>query len=438
MTHQCAFPRSLVAAMFAVAILAHAPFAATQSESVIHTFQGTSKTDGNGPYGLVADSKGNLYGATYGGGRYAWGTVYKLAPPATQGGAWTQSVLYSFTGAADGGGPGGGLYLDPKSNKIYGTTLHGGSGLGTVFELSPGKPWTETVLHNFEGGKDGTYPNGGLISDGHGTLYGTTSGGGSDQYGVVFRLSPPAQSGAVWNEAILYAFQGGGTNATIPFAGLVMDSKGSLYGTATTGGAGTEVCDAGCGAVFQLTPPANGKGPWTESVLYSFQGYTDGQYPVASLIFDGQGALYGTTEMGGIGGVECGCGTVFKLTPPAGQGAVWTESVLWVFSGGTDGGFPYANLIFDSTGALYSTTAYGGGTQNLCGGAIEYGCGTAFKLAPPSAQGGAWTETVLHAFQRGNDGMYPIAPLVLVGSTFYGTSYLGGSHGVGTVFEITP
>jgi uncharacterized repeat protein (TIGR03803 family) len=423
---------------FALLILGCAVFSTAQTEGVIHAFQSANKKDGDGPYGLVADSKGNLYGATFYGGSHSQGAVYKLSPPAQPGGAWTQSVLYSFTGGADGGEPSGSLFLDARNNHIYGTTSYGGGGVGVVYELTPGKPWTETVLHNFGFGKDGAFPNGGLITDGHGTLYGTTSGGGSDQYGVVFRLSPPAKSGGVWSEAILYTFQGGGTNATIPSAGLVMDSTGSLYGTTTTGGAGGENCDAGCGAVFQLTPPADGKGPWTERVLYSFQGGSDGQYPAASLVFDSAGALYGTTQKGNLAGVQCGCGTVFKLTPPATQGGVWTESVLWAFTGGTDGGFPNSSLIFDSTGALYSTTAYGGGTQDICGGAIEYGCGTAFKLTPPSVQGGAWTENVLHAFQSGSDGSYPFAPLVQVGSTFYGTTYLGGSRGAGTVFEITP
>jgi uncharacterized repeat protein (TIGR03803 family) len=436
MTRRFPFSSSLIAvvflaALFAVLMFAGATFAAAQTESVIHAFQSTSKTDGNGPYGLVADNKGNLYGVTYGGGRYAWGTVYKLTPPAKQGGAWTQSVLYSFTGAADGGGPTGNLYLDPKNN-IHGTTTHGGIGSGVVFELSPGKPWTETVLHNFVGGKDGIYPNGGLISDGHGTLYGTTSGGGSDEYGIVFRLSPPTKSGDAWTEATLYAFQGGGTDALGPVAGMVRDASGALYGTTEDGG------ENNLGAVFKLTPPSGGKGSWSESVLYSFTGYTDGQYPVASLIFDGNGALYGTTVSGGVGAGQCGCGTIFQLTPPDGGSGPWTENTLYTFNGSGDGANPTDNLIFDSTGALYGTASLGGNTALSCFIGVNNGCGIAFKLNPPSTQGGTWAQSVLHTFQDGSDGAYPIAPLVQVGTTFYGTTYEGGQRGLGTVFEIAP
>lgn len=421
----------LFAKLLAVVVIAGASLASAQTESVIHAFQSSSKHDGVGPYGVVADSNGALYGVTYGGGKYGQGTVYKLSPPAIQGGTWKQSLLYTFTGGADGGGPSGTLFLNPRNNKIYGTTVRGG-GAGLVFELTPGKTWTETVIHTFAGGRDGVYPNGGLISDGHGTLYGTTSAGGSDQYGVVFRLSPPAQPGGAWNEAVLYAFQGGGTDALAPSSGLLMDASGALYGTTPVGGAN------GLGAVYKVTPPAGGRGSWTESVLYSFAGYTDGIEPLANPIFDGKGALYGTTEFGGVAAGVCGCGTVFQLTPPAGGSGPWTETTLYAFNGTADGASPNAGLIFDSAGALYGTASLGGDDTVVCFSGQNRGCGTAFKLSPPSTQGGAWTQSVLHTFENGGDGGYPIAPLLQVGTTFYGTTYLGGTPNVGTVFEITP
>jgi uncharacterized repeat protein (TIGR03803 family) len=399
-----------------------------QTETVLHSFQSNSKTDGNGPYGLVADSRGALYGVTYGGGRYAQGSVFKLSPPATQGGAWKQSVLYSFTGNADGGGPSGSLVLDSASDKLYGTTTHGGGGVGVIFELTPGAPWTETVLHTFGYGKDGIYPDAGLISDGHGTMYGTTSSGGTDDNGTVFRLSPP-KAGSSWTETPIYSFQGGGTDGWSPEASLVMDANDALYGTTSAGG------ENNVGAVFKVTPPDGGHGPWTESVIYSFTGGADGEEPEASLIFDSSGSLYGTTFGGGVTGGQCGCGTVFELTPPSGGSGLWTENTLYTFTDGTDGAEPRANLISDSTGALYGTTT-AGGTQTECAGELP-GCGTVFELSAPG-EGGSRTFSVLHAFQNGSDGAYPIAPLLLVGGNFYGTTYLGGEKGIGTVFEIVP
>jgi uncharacterized repeat protein (TIGR03803 family) len=243
----------------------------------------------------------------------------------------------------------------------------------------------------------------------------------------------------------LYSFSGS-SDGGIPFAGLVSDSAGTLYGTTEEGG--NKNCTIypgnGCGTVYELTPPTTTNGTWTETVLYRFSG-SDGAVPAAGLIADGTGTLYGTTEFGGNSNVVCvngySCGTVFKLTPPGTSGGTWTETVLYSFSG-SDGEFPLAGLIFGKDGALYGTTYSGGNTS--CNASISEtrGCGTVFKLTPPTTAEGTWTETVLHSF-NGSDGAYPYAGLTMDASgALYGTTAGGGDPycigGCGTVFKLTP
>jgi uncharacterized repeat protein (TIGR03803 family) len=436
------YPFSSRISLAAVLFVASVTVATAQTESVIHAFQSSNKYDGANPYAsVVTDGSGALYGSTIQGGKYTFGTVYKLAPPAQPGGLWKQNILYSFTGA-DGQFPAGSLLIS-KDGTIYGTTEYTESSYGAVFALVPpsvpGGAWTESVLHSFTGGVDGGEPGSGVIMDNLGRLYGTTQFGGKERVGVVFRLTPPSKLGGAWTETVLYNFTGG-SDGSAP-TGLIFDNAGALYATTTGGGDFLCINDSGCGTVFKLSPPSSGSGAWTETVLYAFKGTTDGALPAAGLIFDSAGALYGTTEDGG--DLSCfdghGCGTVFKLTPPSTQGGTWTESVLYAFTGGSDGFYPEASLIFDSTGALYGTTTYGGGAS--CN-TRDDGCGIAFKLTPPSAGGGSWTETILHTFTGINDGSYPVAPLALFGTSLYGTTYEGigdcfGGVGCGTVFEIT-
>jgi uncharacterized repeat protein (TIGR03803 family) len=288
--------------------------------------------------------------------------VWKLAP--NPDGTWgTLTVLHEFTGGADGAFPYAGLVFDAVGN-LYGTTGSGGStacmdGCGVVFKLAP-RPegtWTESVLYTFTGGADGDGPLAGLIFDA-GDLYGTTVGGGASDEGVVFKLAP--NSHGTWTESVLYSFTGGADGAH-PYAGLVFDAAGNLYGTTYASGAYNN------GVVFKLTP--NPEGTWTESILHTFTGGADGATPYAGLIFDAAGNLYGTTDLGG-GGTACtsgsghmtGCGVVFKLAPkPDGS---WTESVLHTFTGGADGANPYAGLIFHAAGNLYGTTTHGGFDNN--------------------------------------------------------------------------
>jgi uncharacterized repeat protein (TIGR03803 family) len=321
-------------------IAASAACAAAKGYHVVYTFQNSQ--DGDEPHaGLIRDAQGNLYGTTFSGGDAGFngnGTVFKLAPDGTK------SLLYSFSGGTDGNYPGAPLIMDGSGN-LYGTTQQGGdaacnmNGCGVVFELAP--DGTQTVLYTFKGGNDGGQPFGALLPDGKGGFYGTTAGAGANRLGVVFELS----SGGT--ETVLHAFAGG-SDGDGPQAALIADASGNLYGTTKQGGG---ACSGfGCGTVFEIA--ANG----TESVLYAFTGGADGANPVDSLMRDKSGDLYGTTEFGGdasgCGGT--GCGTVFKLSP---AGAL---SVIYTFTGGNDGGQPVANLIADSKGDLYGTTLFGG------------------------------------------------------------------------------
>jgi uncharacterized repeat protein (TIGR03803 family) len=381
---------------------------------VLHQFKGGS--DGANPHaGLISDGTGALYGTTSRGGGagcvggLGCGTVFKLTPPAAGQTKWTKEILYRFQGGSDGEAPFAGLVFDSKG-ALYGTTLAGGGtfGPGTVFKLTPPAvgqtQWTEEILYRFTGaGGDGDGPQAGLIFDSKGALYGTTSGGGGpSNCGTVFKLKPPAVGQTQWTEKVLYSFAGTGDGCLPLFGRLIFDSEGALYGTAR---GTTNVIGAASGTVFKLVPPASGY-MWTETVLYSFKGGSDGSQPFAGVIFDSKGALYGTTERGG-GGASCptiGCGTVFKLKPPAPGLTQWTEKVLYRFQGtfgGGDGESPEGGLIFDGAGALHGTT--------LAGGNISLG--TVFKLKPPVPPATQWTEKVLSNLADG--GANPIGEVLL-------------------------
>jgi uncharacterized repeat protein (TIGR03803 family) len=307
--------------------------------------------------------------------------------------------------------------------------------------VSPSRA-TESVLYRFTGGSDG--PWGDLVADAKGALYGTTNAGGSEGYGAVFKLTPPAESGGPWTETVLYSFcqQSSCNDGSYPEAGLIFDKRGALYGTTSEGG------EVGYGAVFKLTPPAQPGAPWTETVLYNFFGHDDGSYPAAGLIFDKQGALYGTTSEGGYGPLSIGYGTVFRLTPNPGH-AFWSETQLYYFCAVgyycRDGKYPVGRLILGTDGALYGTTDMGGSTGGSAIPCVDIylrGCGVAYKLTPnPGHQ--YWTETVLYNFCSLDDcadGAYPPAGLIFgKAGALYGTTFTGGiAPGVGTVFELTP
>ena len=403
-------------AIFAVSLLVTSSWAATKwHEKVLHSFG--NGLDGTFPTsGLIFDAAGNLYGTTYRGGSHNYGTVFELTPNGS--GGWTSFLLHSFGSDGDGQQPWAGLIFDAAGN-LYGTTL----GLdGAAFELMPngGHQWTETALYRFgfNGGPDGQQPWASLVFDASGNLYGTTGEGGSFYVGTAFELTPNG-SGS-WTETQIYSF-GNGSDGTTPVAGMIFDASGNLYGTTSAGGT------YGFGTVFELTP--NGSGSWTETVLYNFGPAPDGQEPLAGLVFDAAGNLYGTTEQGGNLGFPCGtygCGTVFELTPNGSGG--WTETILHRFGYGTDGLQPlYGSLIFDAAGNLYGTTREGG----------TYSTGTVFELMPNGD--GSWTETVLYSFGNGMDGFYPFGSLTFdAAGNLYGTTDAGGTYDLGTVFELTP
>ncbi len=337
------------------------------TEKVLHSFKGQKNGDGSDPWGaLTRDSAGNLYGTASGSGTCDGGIAFELSPKAN--GNWTETILHNFGCGSDGADPLTGLTLDAVGN-LYGTTYYGGSGscndgnstgCGVVFELTPqaGGGWTEAVLYTFSpSGGDGNYPEGNVILDSAGNLYGSTSAGGASTFGTVFELIPGSGS---WTEQILHSFNG--NDGSYPMGNLIFDGAGNLYGT-TTGNIPNG------SAVFELMP--NKRGGWTTKVLHYFNTSADGVSPQAGVIFDKAGNLYGTTLGGGSDSCFLGCGVVFELTPKA--GGSWREKVLHRFTkNGKDGDFPTCNLVFDNAGNLYGTTQNGG----------VYVEGTVFEIKP--------------------------------------------------------
>jgi uncharacterized repeat protein (TIGR03803 family) len=345
----------MTAALAAVAVflLIAGARAAAQTETVLYAF-GDSPTfayGDNPTWGVTFDAAGNLYGTTNGAGSFieANGTVFELTP--SSGGAWSPKVLADF--GASSGHPNGGVIFDGAGN-LYGVATPGGAyNGGVVYELVPqaGGGWAEKSLHQFGQGTDGNVPVGNLVFDSAGDLYGATVQGGTYGQGTVFELIP--REGGLWIEKVLHNFSGGPDGAA-PRSGVILDSSGNVYGTTQNGGA-----DHGLGVAYELTPTG---GEWKESVLYSFgQGVYDAAFPFSSLIFDAAGNLYGTTEAGGR---YFGHGTVFELSNADGA---WTETILHSFGyDSSDGDGPYGNLIMDSTGSLCGMTSQGGKDGCLC------------------------------------------------------------------------
>ena len=340
---------------------------------------------GSGGYpaaGVIRDKAGNIYGTTYYGGAANDGTVFRLSRKGKE------TILHSFAGGADGENPVGSLTRDDSGN-LYGATAGGGKGgSGTIFKLAP--DGTETILRAFDNGYGGGVPVGSLVLQGE-RLYGATAAGGVHGAGAVFRLSTSGR------EKVLHSFTGG-TDGYEPFAGLVADGAGNFYGTTLQGGANQ------LGTVYRLA--AGG----AELVLHALAGGSDGSTPAGPLVFDAGGNLYGTTEQGG----SDDAGTVFRVTP---DGA---ETVLYSFTGGTDGADPACGLVLDGAGNFYGTAPL----------SEADGDGTVFEL---QADG---TLAVLHAF-AGRDGANPAAGLIAdTKGNLYGTTPEGGAHGYGVVFTL--
>lgn len=396
--------------------------ARAQTFAVIHNFGGRS--DGSYPYdGLTMDRAGNFYGTTYQGGSNGQGMVFKLSK---HNGNWIFAPIYSFRGGNDGAFPYAGVTIGPDGG-LYGTTSSGGhgaphcaGGCGTVYRLTPPAnvcqrtscPWNETVLYNFyDAGLQLGNPWAGVIFDSAGNMYGTTTQGGTVQCpnsslgcGTVYEL---VRNGASWSAVVLYSFTGG-SDGSIPYAGLVMDAAGNLYGA-------TYYSEAfeGYGAIVELVK--NGTS-WTERTLYNFTGGTDGGNPYSSLIFDSAGNLYGGTSSANGGALD---GVAFELSP---SGNNWNYSVLASYDGSI-----VQSLSLDSAGNLYGTT--------LFGGAHEFG--SVFKL---TYSGGTWTSTDLYDFDYHDHGANSPWSWVSIDSSgnLFGTTNSGGTIGSGTIWEITP
>jgi len=411
--------RRVLSIALALAFLCAAAHAAVKYK-VLHKFTGGA--DGDGPWDSVTlGPNGILYGTAAAGGSGTGctggcGVVFKLTPHAN--GKWTETVLHDFEdNGQDGYDPWSSVTIGAGGH-LYGTTTAGGTyKIGTVFELAYGSSgWTESVLYSFgTNPEDGYKPSAGVVMDKQGNLYGTAPEGGS----TLFELTPEQGD---WKETILHFFNRTKGDGGGPYAGLILDASGSLYGTTAAGGNGGNGCGSeGYGTVYKLKPATGGK--WKEAILHSFHdngkdGVTPGSYP---LYMDASGSLYGTTEVGG----SPGYGTVFKLTK--GANGHWQETILYDFKPGATGWFPGAGVVMDAAGNLYGTTTSGG-----------YGdCGVIYKLAPKPK--GKWTYTVLHTF-KGPEGCTPVANLVLdQKGNLYGSTVLRGIDGYyGVIFELTP
>jgi uncharacterized repeat protein (TIGR03803 family) len=399
-------------------------------ETILHRFAGIP--DGMNPEaGLLVDMVGNLDGTTVEGGAHrrcfggygnGCGTVFSIDA------SGHERVVYSFRGRPDGSSPFAGLIADGAGN-LYGTTAAGGTtkacytdggdGCGTVFRIDAAGH--ESLVYSFKGNAagqgDGQGPEGVVVADAAGDLYGTTPFGGTNFDGTIFKIDPTG------HETVLYSFTGGGDGAR-PYSGVILDAAGNLYGTAYFGG--NSGCVSGCGTVFKLDPSG------ALTVLHAFTGTTDGGNPYAPLVADRRGNLYGTTELYGNnscgGGNGPGCGVVFELDGKR------KETMLHTFAGSPDGRNPYTALVRDANGNLYGTTAFGG--DQACNGG--YSCGVVYEVRATGA------ESILHTFTGGKrDGEVAYGGVVLDATgKLYGTTVSGGigacNRGCGVVFALTP
>ena len=399
-------------ALVAVA-LSLVPAMQAQSYSVLYSFSGQS--DGSTPLaGITLDAAGNFYGTAMAGGQYGLGDVYRMV---RSGSSWNFSVLYSFKGETmltlDGAQPYSRVTIGPDG-ALYGTTHLGGNGqgcrelhgCGTVYKLqqSVNGAWNDKMIFQF-GYHDGYGPlYGDVVFDQAGNLYGSTPYGGVNLIGTVYRLIP--DNGA-WSENVIHSFAG--PDGSTPLSGPTIDSAGNLYGTTSTGGTN------GFGTIYRLQPSGSS---WTDGVLHSFQGRSDGITASSAIVIDQAGNLYGATEAAG----SAGGGTAFELTPLSGDG--WNFSTLFGFPGAAPGG-SYRTLMMDAMGNLYGTSAAGGANQR----------GSVFKL---TWSNGMWVYTSLHDFTGGADGEYPYGGLSFdTCGHVYGTASAGGLYDNGVVFEIT-
>jgi uncharacterized repeat protein (TIGR03803 family) len=428
---------------------------AAQTFGTIYSFKGT--TDGSAPNGVIFGKNGSLYGTTGGGGSNGSGTVFELTPvkgaPWTKTVLFDFDGPDGSLPSPSATGASGGKLVFGTNGALYGTTADGGSGNngGTIFELAPpataGGAWTETVLYSLPGPTGPRAPFAPLVVGPGGAVYATAYSsnfvGGGSVGGTVFMLTPPATPGGTWTESTLANFWPLTALGEGPESGLV-SVGGSLYGTNSDYG-------LQCGAVFELSPPATAGGAWTGTAISNFEG--GGCGVLGPLTVGPAGVFYGTTYVGGSGacsgayGDNGGCGTVFQLTPPATAGGAWTEAVIYNFTGlSGDGMYPAAGVVLGKDGVLYGTTDYGGSATsgspciNYGVGGVPgpLGCGTVFQLTPPATPGGAWTETILHSFTgQDGEGSDPGPLTINADGVLFGPTFSGGG-GAGTIFAVEP
>ena len=399
--------------LIAIPMLAIAAEAAG-AEKVLYEF--TGGTDGDSPrHSLIFDASGALYGTTFDGGTYGAGTVYTLIP--NSDGSWTESVLYSFSGGADGGYPDWGSLTFDSAGNLYGVTYGGGQyGVGTIFELTPNSDgsWTEHALHQFTG-KDGAQPRTKPIFDAKGNFYGAATYGGAHGCGAVFKMTPGSNN--TWTYSVIHQFMD--KPGCIPWVGLIADTSGNFYGTTRNQIGGCSNPPLNCGEVFELTPGSDEK--WIYKIIHKFSGGKGGSEPVFGLIFGEDGTLYGAARTEG----AYSAGLFYKLTPSA-EGK-WSYQVLHQFKKNVDGDLSEGVLASDALGNLYGTAGYGG----------LYGNGTLYQMAPDSNN--TWTFSVLHNFGGSGDGAAAIpGPISDAAGNLYGVTPNGGTYGAGMVYEITP
>jgi uncharacterized repeat protein (TIGR03803 family) len=383
----------------------------------------TARLGGYASTAVAIDSSGAVY-APEGSLGKGDGTIVQLTPPAQGQPTWASRVIWAFDGT-HGASPSGQLLADGKGG-FYGTTFGGGAkGFGTVFEIDPSnKPgkWRLQVLWNFSGYRDGGEPFCGVAMDAAGALYGSTTLGGGGTldphpFGVVFKLTPPAQQGGKWTHQTLVAFTG--PNGFAPYSTPLISEAGTLYGTTSGGGKYNQ------GTVYQVTPPTRGGTKWTHKVIYSFADTGDGSSPFSSVVEDSQGNLYGTTYGTPLNNTY---GNAYRLSPPANGGTRWTEFSLWTFGAKGGGLIPVAGLTPQADATFVGATVGGG----------KHGHGEIFKLAPPAQGNSNWTETDVADFTNG-DGENPMGTLVPgPGGNLFGTTFVGGGHQIGTVYSVSP
>ena len=381
--------------------------AVAQTVTLLHTFTGSAGDGYNPSAPVIAAPDGTLYGTAYSGGDLSCtlgfggcGVVFEETP---SGGQWIYSTIHAFNGVEDGCCQSSSLTRD-KVGRLYGVTT--GGSFGKIFRMTPGasgKPWHFEILYTFQDHSDGEYPLTPLFIDGSGAIYGVSPSGSlancPNGCGAVFQIVPPAKQGGVWTENTLYQFTGGSDGGTPDT--MIMDRNGVIYGTTNYAGVVNGSCPSGCGVVFRLAPSQNGQ--WTYSVIFTFDGEPDGN-PYDSLFEDANGALYGLAFQINTGQ------EIFKLTPPHGQTANWSRSIAY----SPKGGITY--LTPGAEGVLYGVET----------GDQDFNAGTLFQLTPRA--NGGYTFKALVNFNKGPD-RNPNAVLVVPSGVLYETLSGGSSDG---------